>query len=449
MPTSVCSPKSKKSCGEEECPTCPARSLASVSHVNAWSPRNGDTRPIDILKGSRRRIWRTCSTCEHEYELAAYNDSWEKLCPYCSEPPKKLCDAEDCESCFAKSFASHPHAHEWDYTRNTTTPRTTFLYCNDHRAFTCRTCNHPLDIAPCDIMQGQWCSFCAHQRLCENSNCGMCFENSFASHEKAAFWSALNQDSPRQVFKRSSRTKCWFDCPICLHPFEAIISDITNGSWCGYCSTPPKHLCDDGSCDKCFAKSFASHPKAVHWHEDNPKTARQTFLNSNHHCKFRCDVCPNVWSTPPANVNVGTWCPKCKHKTEKIVLDYLSQHLTDVQYQVKFDWCVWPQSGRKLSFDFVLQNVIIELDGDQHFIQVGNWTSPERTRERDLYRMKTSLQEGFSTIRILQRDVSLDKYDWKTELLNAIRQCLSVDAPCLVFLSKKGEYDEMRSQVEV
>lgn len=56
----------------------------------------------------------------------------------------------------------------------------------------------------------------------------------------------------------------------CGHEFESILSSITskNPQWCSYCSNPPKQLCDK-ECNKCFSKSFASHPKSKFWHLDN------------------------------------------------------------------------------------------------------------------------------------------------------------------------------------
>jgi very-short-patch-repair endonuclease len=114
-----------------------------------------------------------------------------------------------------------------------------------------------------------------------------------------------------------------------------------------------------------------------------------------------------------------------------------------VKFNHTFDWGVHPGTGRKFSFDFVVDKIIIELDGDQHFVQVGKWTAPEVTRDRDVIRMKQSHENGFTTIRILQRDVSFNKFDWKTELLEAISTGQNV------FICKNGEYDEMQTQLEL
>jgi very-short-patch-repair endonuclease len=116
-----------------------------------------------------------------------------------------------------------------------------------------------------------------------------------------------------------------------------------------------------------------------------------------------------------------------------------------VKFNHKFVWGVHPGTGKKFRFDFVIDNIIVELDGDQHFIQVGKWTPPEVTRARDLIRMNQSRENGFTTIRILQRCVYYSRYDWKSDLLEAIN---SISPGQDIFLCKNGEYDEMIAQLK-
>ena len=54
--------------------------------------------------------------------------------------------------------------------------------------------------------------------------------------------------------------------------------------------------------------------------------------------------------------------------------------------------------GHKSGLDIISLNrkIIIELDGKQHFEQIGNWQSPEKTRENDIYKMKCANDNGFS-----------------------------------------------------
>ena len=53
------------------------------------------------------------------------------------------------------------------------------------------------------------------------------------------------------------------------------------------------------------------------------------------------------------------------------------------QYKVK--WC---KNKLCLPYDFAIEElkIIIELDGEQHFTQVSNWTSPETQIENDKFK---------------------------------------------------------------
>lgn len=77
---------------------------------------------------------------------------------------------------------------------------------------------------------------CNSKQLCDNEECKICFEKSFASHEKSKYWSDKNDGiKPRQVFKYSSN-KYWFNCNTCSHQFKSVLSNITYlNRWCPIC----------------------------------------------------------------------------------------------------------------------------------------------------------------------------------------------------------------------
>lgn len=81
-------------------------------------------------------------------------------------------------------------------------------------------------------------------------------------------------------------------------------------------------------------------------------------------------------------------------------------------------------TNRNYPFDFLLPaySLIIEVDGEQHFTQVQNWTAPEINRERDIYKMKMAIENGYSVIRVLQEDIIEDKNNWKETLKNLIKK---------------------------
>jgi very-short-patch-repair endonuclease len=81
------------------------------------------------------------------------------------------------------------------------------------------------------------------------------------------------------------------------------------------------------------------------------------------------------------------------------------------------------------------------LDGIQHFKQVKNWANPEETRKRDKIKMQKANENGFSVIRILQRDVLANKYKWLRELQTNIDKIISEGQVQNVYMCKNNEYE--------
>ena len=84
----------------------------------------------------------------------------------------------------------------------------------------------------------------------------------------------------------------------------------------------------------------------------------------------------------------------------------------------------------------------MELDGKQHFEQIGNWKSPEETRQNDIYKMKCANENGFSVIRILQKDVYYNKYHWLSELCEIIETITNEKRVQNIYMCKNDEYKD-------
>jgi Zn finger protein HypA/HybF involved in hydrogenase expression len=46
-------------------------------------------------------------------------------------------------------------------------------------------------------------------------------------------------------------------------------------------------------------------------------------MYSNTKYKFNCDACPHPFKTALNDIVNGSWCPTCKNKTEKLVLEFV------------------------------------------------------------------------------------------------------------------------------
>jgi hypothetical protein len=237
---------------------------------------------------------------------------------------KNLCDNNDCNHCFEKSLTSHPKAKHWNKEKNgDITPRQIRRNNQKKYWFDCETCNHSFQTRPNAINYGSWCIYCAHLKLCDNENCTTCFEKSFASTEKSKLWHPTKNETltPRQVFKKST-IKYWFKCDKCSHDFYTVTQ-----RGCSYCSNDT--LCYD-SCDICFQRSFASHPKSKFWNHslNGDVKPRDMFKNSNKKFWFACDDCGLDFHTNLLNVAFSNnWCPAHKNVTEKMLLRFLMEKL--------------------------------------------------------------------------------------------------------------------------
>ena len=422
-----------KLCEKDNCNQCIEKSFISNEKSKFWSDKN-KLKARQVFKNAHTKYLFNCD-CGHEFEGNLYNIIKGVWCSYCSNPARNLCDKENCNKCFEKSFASNEKSKYWS-NKNKLKPRQVFKSTNDKYWFNCN-CGHEFEAGLDNITNEHWCSYCSNNKLCDKRDCNQCFEKSFASHEKAQYWSNKNKLKPRQTFKNSNNVH-FFDCD-CGHEFDSLLSNISKGQWCPYCSNPPKLLCYDNNCKKCFNKSFASHEKAKYWSDKNDLQPRYVFKGSNTKYIFTCKK-KHIFIKSVSSINQGSWCPYCVNKTEQKLYDKLITLYPTLQQQFKVDWC---KNKRYLPFDFVIpeNKIIIELDGRQHFEQVRNWDDPKKTQENDKYKMKCANDNNYSVIRILQEDVFYDSYDWLSELNDNIKNIIKNKKVENIYMCKDNEYD--------
>jgi very-short-patch-repair endonuclease len=291
------------------------KSFASHPKGQYWSDKN-TKNPIDVSKKSYKKYWFDCPTCKHSFDSSLSNIVSGNWCPYCSNPPKRLCNNNECISCFEKSFASHEKSIYWsnkniDENDNKIIPRNVFKSSSKKYWFECPTCKHSFDSSLSNIVNnGRWCPYCSNNRLCHDNECISCFEKSFASYEKSIYWSKKNTENPRDIFK-SSNIKYWFDCPDCNHSFDSSLNHIVIGRWCSFCGN--RKLCNDNECIPCFEKSFASHEKSIYWSDKNTEKPRDVSKSSHNKYWFVCSVCDHSFDSGLNSIVAGNWCPYCSN----------------------------------------------------------------------------------------------------------------------------------------
>jgi very-short-patch-repair endonuclease len=195
-------------------------------------------------------------------------------------------------------------------------PETVFKQSHAQYCFDCDKCDHDFVCSLDYVTRERWCPYCKNKRLCEKEECIQCELKSFASNEKAKFWSKTKNGSltPRDVFKQG-HSKYWFDCDTCNHDFEKELRSVGAGGigWCPYCAG--QKLCEK-KCIHCFNKSFASHAKSIFWSktENGDVKPRDVFNQSNTKYWFDCNECNHCFDSALNHIVAGTWCPYCKNK---------------------------------------------------------------------------------------------------------------------------------------
>ena len=120
-----------------------------------------------------------------------------------------------------------------------------------------------------------------------------------------------------------------------------------------------------------------------------------------------------IWS----NFKSGTRCPKCQFKTEKIVIEFLQNKKIKTISQFKL-------LNDTKKYDILCKdyNIIIEIDGGQHFKDMKFFKSTvKENQENDKNKMVKAMEQGYSFIRIFQEDIWNDKIDWKNLILDNLK----------------------------
>jgi len=252
-----------------------------------------------------------------------------------------------------QTFESNEKSKYWS-NKNKLKPNDVSQFCKKKIIFNCNICNHEFEATIADVSKGSWCSYCSNHKLCNDEKCDLCFNKSFASHEKSKYWSNKNELSSRNVFK-SSEKNIIFNCNDCNHEFEIKPSNIiNNNSWCSYCSN--KRLCINDSCKICFNKSLASLEKSKYF--SNKNNIRQIFIHSDKKYIFNCNNCKNELLLSPNQISHNKWCdicPKLKIKVTRKINNTLTFKKSFASHEKSKLWSninkILPSNVRKWSKD--------------------------------------------------------------------------------------------------
>lgn len=153
---------------------------------------------------------------------------------------------------------------------------------------------------------------------------------------------------------------------------------------------------------------------------------------------WQCFTCNYIYKSTYTLIQQGHWCSCVKNKTETILKSKLIEYFPTLIHQFRPDWLKNIFTNQNFSFDFLINfgnvNIIIELDGEQHFRDIEYFnTSSTKIRKRDIYKMRMANLNGYYVIRLLQDDVSYDKNNWFDILSYLINVIISSNSQSGVF----------------
>jgi very-short-patch-repair endonuclease len=381
-----------------------------------WSSKN-DLIPEMVSISSNKKVIFNCLKCSHEYGQSPSCKTNGQGCPYCTN--QNICG--ECEICLEKSC--YKYKDIWS-SKNDLIPEMVSISSHKKVIFNCLNCSHEYKQSLNNKTKGASCPYCANQKRC--GECKICLEKSCFRYKY--IWSDKNKENCEKIALHCHK-KYLFDCLKCSHEYEQSPNDKTNkGAGCPYCDN--KLRC--GECAICLDNSCFIY-KYI-WSDKNKENCEKIALQSKKKILFNCGICSNEYEQSPNDKSNGRGCPYCVNKTELKVSNFLKEQ--NVKFKRQFDI-----ENIKKYYDFYLPdfNLILEIDGDQHFKQVSNWGCPDETMINDIEKMIYGLEKSISFLRIYQPDIWEDKIDWKTYIL---KNLYKRTVPSITYVSIKTDiYD--------
>ena len=82
------------------------------------------------------------------------------------------------------------------------------------------------------------------------------------------------------------------------------------------------------------------------------------------------------------------------------------------RYQYRYDFLITLKNKKQ---------IIIELDGRQHYEQVRDWKTPLEQQIRDKYKEFKAREKGLDIIRCYQEDVFMERNEWDIKLESLLK----------------------------
>lgn len=128
------------------------------------------------------------------------------------------------------------------------------------------------------------------------------------------------------------------------------------------------------------------------------------YIDTHKKCKWKCIKCGHVWETTPHNIFEGNRCPCCiMDSMEEPIIKLLDSKNVIYLHDKPIEGCMSANNGF-LRFDFQIPTnkglLILETDGQQHFIQMRHRENLQKQQEKDATKNKFCKDNNIILIRV-------------------------------------------------
>lgn len=383
---------------------------AQVVHGNTYNYTNSQ------YISSNKKLEMCCNTCQLVFSQTPGNHLSGAGCPECSIRNNAKSRTLSTEEFIRRAVLIHRETYGYERVIYINGKEKVEIWCT-------KCCSYIWQVASSHI-SGHGCDSCYGQKLLTTEE--FCSRATLVHSEKYTYNDSIYKGMNINI-------KIW--CLKCRKFFIQNPSNHLNGAGCKSCGVVS--ISDKNRSTK---QEFVR--KAEKIHNNRYTYEKVVYFNVNTKVQIKCLKCKNYYWQKPMNHLAGCGCSICINKTESILLEFLKIY-GEIKHQYIPQWFINPVTLKSYIYDFYFvyksKNIIIELDGPQHFKQVSNWRDPLFTSADDVHKMQIAFSHNHYVIRLLQEDVFHNKNNWEESLTKAIKE-IGLQEP-IMYLATTNIYD--------
>lgn len=284
----------------------------------------------------------------------------------------------------------------------------------------CEKCDESYDNYVHKKVADRGCPYCAGYRVGKS--------NSLATIHPEIIneWHpTLNGDRTPYNYTYGSGEIIWWQCSSDNnHIWDTSINNRHNGTGCPYCNkNNPKTL-------KGYNDLWTTHPHVAKLLIDKEIGYKFSYGNSHMKVKWKCESCTHINTNTINEICNNLKCKKCSDTLslgEKIIYSLLDNKNIEFTHEVSFKW----SNNKRYDFYLSKHNTIIEVHGEQHYVQTNrkNTRTLEEEQDNDKHKYETAMQNGIENYIVI--DARYSDFEF------IINKILNSDLTSLITINRK------------